>query len=275
MRSGLWMFCGCVALLAGGCATTRYSGRVIDDGYQKSEAGQFRNHYEIRRFTFEKGYKPFYNLIGTGNRAEAEKFLSADIEQKSEAAAKPLPIAVNISPVNESNDDGLLSFLNFLTLGMFPYSQEQRGTVKVTVSPLDARRTFDRREFTVECVYKHRFTPFFGIWPFLPEDDDWFYRTEFAGPNWNGHLANEAYFVSAGKGVAKVLSRIDANLAMQGETKDGEDEARLMRNASLPKETLKDKADKRLERMKDEKCAVCGSVKNAQGKCPLCTGGDN
>lgn len=270
MRRGLKVLCGLVAVLAGGCATTRYSGRVIDDGYQKSEVGQFRNHYKIRRLTFEKAYRPFYRQIGAGNRAEAVKFLSADIVQKSEFSAKPLPIAVTISSVDESNDEGFLTFLNFITLGMFPYSHVQRGTIKVAVSPLDSRRTFDRREFTVECVYRHRFTPFFGIWPFLPEDDDCLCRTEFAGPNWNGHLANEAYFGSVGNGVAKVLSRIDANLAMQGETKDGEDEARLMRNASLPKETLKDKADKRSERMKDEKCAICGSVKNAQGKCPLC-----
>lgn len=272
MRFGVRTAGVAVIILAGGCATSRYSSRVIDDGYQ-SEVSHFRNRYEIKRFAFNKGYQPFYRQIGMGNGVEAKKFLSADMELKSDRSANPMPIAVDVSPVAETSDGGLLAFLNFLTLGMFPYSQEQSGKLKVTVSPMDSRMTFDRREFMVECVYKHRFTPFFGIWPFLPENEEWVYRTEFAGPSWNGHLANEVYFGSIGSGVSKVLSRIDANLAMQGETKDGEDNARKMSNASLPKETLEDKADKRSERMKDEKCTVCGSMKNAQGRCPLCSGG--
>lgn len=272
MRFCPWALGVAAIALAGGCATSRYSGRVIDDGYQ-SDLSRFRNRYEIRRLAFDKGYQPFYRQIAMGNETAAKKFMSADIDSRSGGSADPLPISVNVSPVAETTDDGLLSFLNVITFGAFPYSREQSGKLKVTVSPVDSRLSFDKREFTVECVYKHRFTPFFGIWPFLPEDDECIFRTEFAGPEWNGYLANEVYFGSIGRGVSRVLSRIDANLAMQGETKDGEDSARKMRDASLPRETLKDKADKRSERMKDGKCAVCGSMKNAQGRCPLCSGG--
>jgi hypothetical protein len=260
-----------VVVLAGGCATTRYSGRVIDDSYQ-SDVSRFRNRYEIRRLSFGNGHQPFFRMIVAGDRAQAKRHVSFDINQKSNGSAKPLPIAVDISPVMETHDDGLFCFMNFISLGLFPYSQERTGRLKVTVSPMDSRRSFNRREFTVACVYKYRHTPFFGIWPYLPDDDECVWRTEYAGPQWNGSIANEVYFGSVGRGLSKVLSRIDANLAMQGETKEGEDNAHRMRDASLPEESLEEKADKRSERMKEEKCAVCGSKKDVQGRCPLCSG---
>ena len=86
MRFCHWALGVAAIALAGGCATSRYSGRVIDDGYQ-SDLSCFRNRYEIRRLAFDKGYQPFYRQIAMGNETAAKKFMSADIDSRSGALA--------------------------------------------------------------------------------------------------------------------------------------------------------------------------------------------